>query len=1048
MPTYEIYTTPNGKQYQFPEGTTPEQAENLIAKADPVEAIRYGIMYEASKEFDLDTGVPELGLRTKLAMSRGNPAEIAGVLNEAVGQGNWGIDGGDIYLTPQGQINAGQEPDKQGRKRMIDSAGLELADFTADIVPELAQGAAAVGASLLTTVPGGQAAGLGILGSLFTRGLMSTSIRAGIGDAAAYIGLEGIQELQGYNTDSLPDILSSAGIQGAMAAGANLVLGAPFAGFAKTAQGIKNNADQFGKLPNLGGVNEEILQAAANVAAKIGEGPADLLSIYTIAKNQASGTMAGQMAARVEGLAIRSDTGSYTARTNDLMSKIVTSMDRELVKGVSPEQAAVKVFNSLEKAEQKLFRDAYSNVKNMNNNPFIQDYANTENIVKFVDYSDNFLRTKMKQQMDILEGKQFYGADVLKDLRFVNVDDQVIADLINNSAKELGTSVEQVIGQFQSYYPKMVADRIAVKNGYAVVSKEKPTLKLGEDIPDSQFARDALAAMNKEVKGPAPVTAYDLLQADKALRSAAYATRDRAITRENLRLSKNLIDRLDDVTPDSQAVKDQLRVSKEAYKQTYADPFFGAKNEKGLFDLITAGTKSTDIESYVKSMVEGNVAGPLVNVIRKMNKLFPDTPAGRASAAAYGLPTANEFIGKMSYMYVRDIHNKMTQELAGAATIADASKIGKKYLKKMLSMRDTVKRRLRGEKEATQVIDALLNTGNVKEYISSLRDIASGLPTRYNNGIAGLKNVLGAKDADQILQKISNAASTYDTNTLKTLAEARTQAQASVNPAAGELYSDAFTTEVYSRLVSSMSIADDIKRFGAMKNWATDLSAAFRNPQNDASLKVILGKNYQPLKEYAYTIQGMLEIEKSSGLVAAQMQTASLIGKLMNLSFSGAVKPLVYMYTMKQFVPGQPGWKALNKALRSGASTDTILKQFAPKTKMFMAAAQRTAELYQSGRAGLVAAAIASQMDNKDMSAPPVIQLPSVPVQTRFNEEKYAAQKQAAQQPQQPDMSSQQQQIGAAIMQMMQAAQQMPKAASVPDVTQALSEGARIGRRA
>jgi len=117
-----------------------------------------------------------------------------------------------------------------------------------------------------------------------------------------------------------------------------------------------------------------------------------------------------------------------------------------------------------------------------------------------------------------------------------------------------------------------------------------------------------------------------------------------------------------------------------------------------------------------------------------------------------------------------------------------------------------------------------------------------------------------------------------------------------------------------------------------------------------------------------------------------------------------------------------------------------------------MAAAQRTAELYQSGRAGLVAAAIASQMDNKDMSAPPVSQLPSVPVQTRFNEEKYAAQQQAAQQPQQPDIAMQQQQLGAAMQNLLQAAQQAGPVAGVaalkpPSVAQSLKEGQALARK-
>jgi len=1053
MPTYEIYTAPNGKQYQFPEGTTPDQAENLIAKIDPTTALRYGVVYQAEKEFDFDTGVPDIGLRTKLAMTRGNPAEIANVLNEAVGKGNWGIDNGEIYLTPKGQVNAGQEADPQGRKRMVDSGGFELADVTADIAPEIAQGVAAIAATALTATPGGQVAGLGILGSLLTRGLVASSIRAGVGDAAAYIGLEGIQELQGYNEDSLKDVLGSAGLQGSLAAGANFLLGAPLAGLGKTAKILKDNADELGKVPALtsGTYLKEVLDAEAALAPRIGADNANLVSLYTLAKAENAGLVARNMIPRVEGLAIRSDTKSYVSRQSDVLNKIVTLADREIATGLSVEQAVVKAAKELSDAEKKLITKAYAEVKNLNKSPFIQDAANTDNIVKWADYSNDILKRTATKIRERLAGPEYYGSPILKELRLVGVSDDAVADVINSVASKYNMPVENVYRLLQNNYGKMVDGRIELKNGVAVVSKEEPAFKLPPELAGTKLAQEAAEYVGKEIKGPPPLNAYDLLEAEKAIRNSAWKSGNRPLVRESLLTSDALVKELDKIVPEGAAAKEQLNISKAAYKKDYADPFFGTRDRKGIFDLLTSPVKSTDIEEYVKSIVQGKIGGPLIDVVRNLNKLFPETDAGKAAAAASGMPTAKELTGKIGYMFVRDLHNKMTQELAQVTTAQEAAKVGKKYLKKIVSMRDTVKRRVRGEPEGQKIMDDVLNTPNVQEFVKSVRDIASGVPARYNSGIGQLKNIIGTTDANAMLKQIDAAASRFDIGSIARLAAAKQQAQ-NVSPQLSQLYSDMFTSEVHSKLISAMSIADDAQRLLAVKNWATDLSAALRNPQNDAALRTLMGNYYQPMKEYAYVIQGMLEVDKTSGIIAAQMQTASLVTKILQGAFSGAVKPLVYMYTMKQFVPGQPAWNALSKAIRTGQSPEDILKNFAPRTKMIMASAQRTAELYESGRAGLVAAGIASAMDNAELSTPSVTELPTVPVQTRFNEEKYAAQKQAAQQPQQPDIAMQQQQLGAAMQNLLQAAQQAGPVAGVaalkpPSVAQSLKEGQKLARQ-
>ena len=215
--------------YDMSEG----EITNALIKALPGKMAGLGFLPDMEREYNIRDGVPDLNLRFSEALTAGNPKEIKAVFDDQVGPGNWGIDPASRkpFVTPQGLRNLGIEP-KDDRKVFLDGTSTDIYDLTADATREIAIGATAVAAELaLPFIPGS-----------FLLGLGARAGAAGAGGTVASLGLEGLQELQGYNKESAVEVLKNAGTEGAFIGAATFVLGAPFAAYGSIANRVKTAA--------------------------------------------------------------------------------------------------------------------------------------------------------------------------------------------------------------------------------------------------------------------------------------------------------------------------------------------------------------------------------------------------------------------------------------------------------------------------------------------------------------------------------------------------------------------------------------------------------------------------------------------------------------------------------------------------------------------------------------------------------------------------------------------------------------------------------------
>ena len=244
----EIITLTDGSKFRVPAGLSDDEALNMVAKAAPEKMIEYGIGYDIEKEYDIRSGVASAAARWGNALAAGDPREVKAEMDNIFGAGNWGLSeiGNQPYVTPEGLRRIGDEP-TSNRKVLLNGTDTELYDLV-DAGPELIVGTAAVAAELLpipgTSVIGGTAA-RGALSALTGRGLVARSLRAGAGDAAANVGLEGVQQLRGTNREGIGEILQEAGTEGLLVGLGSIALGAPFAAVGPVANRIRSAAREL-----------------------------------------------------------------------------------------------------------------------------------------------------------------------------------------------------------------------------------------------------------------------------------------------------------------------------------------------------------------------------------------------------------------------------------------------------------------------------------------------------------------------------------------------------------------------------------------------------------------------------------------------------------------------------------------------------------------------------------------------------------------------------------------------------------------------------------
>ena len=960
----ETITLTDGSKYRVPAGLSDEQALNLIAKANPEKMIESGIAYDIEKEYNIRDGVQDFDARFGAAIARGNPKEIKEVFDNSFGKGNWGLSdfNNEPYVTPEGLRNVGIEP-TDNRKVLMDGMGLDFYDLVADPFPELAVAGASIAAELAVPLPGTSAAGGAVMRGLLSRGLMARSARAGLGASIGSMGVEGVQQLRGEQRESVGEQLQRAGTEGLLVGVGSLVLGAPFAAMGTVANRVKQTAkDLPTSQQNVSTVSIDAMkQAQARVAEKVGEQDALLLSLRTLVGEE--GLVFGNMLSKIEGIGAKQLGDSYSKRVIDFMNKYRAIAVESARQGDSELITLATLKSKLNTQEQKFARDIVKSLSTFNNSSFGKLDKAASTLRNMKDFQNEKLAAQYKRGMNAFDGPEYYGNSA-----FVGLDNAVLkpselANLLQRVSEKSGVSTDNLLyGVFQPLAGQ-IRSRVKIDPNTGVIRPIKRKTKKAEKV----------------VKGRgSQVTLGDFFKLDQALRKTAYGQRKNDINavREKLNISTALQEEIAKLSPGQ--FKKQLDKATSAYSK-FANIYRG---KTGLFEQISQRPE-TDASTYLKNFVSGKEGREFSEVLNKLEQAFgPDAIGQKAEAVKLGLQTRDEILSSVGLNFIREskdaIQGALNLDLPVPLKIQAGKKAAKKELENLNQIETILKQRLGTNQQAKKAITSLFGKDTIKEYKNILKQIYTGTPDQAARASQKLNVIMSFSEAEKFIGVLENAAGKLSGANLDDLV-AQFKAFEQLDKGSAEFAKDLMFSENWGRVLTAGNLSKPEARLEGLRSWADDWVLA--SSSNRENMKYLFGDVFEPMDDLALNIRGSLNIDPVAGALSVPEQQVSILRNFLRMSASGVMKPLSFVFATKQMAPGSPLWTRVNNAISAGKSVDEVIKENGPMVTKVMSRAQSSAETVQSGKNGLLAASVASYMEEANQTYPVEGEVPTVPVQ-------------------------------------------------------------------
>ncbi len=1040
MATWTLY---DGTQVELPDDMTDGQALNVIAKAFPAKAARIGVSPDIEREYDLTSGVKNTSARFSQALAQGNTKEIKAAADADYGAGNWEITPwGQLAVKPEGLRKMGIEP-KDDRKVVADEIGFSKYDLV-DLAPEIAIGTASVVGEVLGPqifIPGsGVAAGAaarGLLGAFGTRRLAAQAAGAGAGDIAGNYGVEAVQSLRGEQYETPAEIWSRAGSQGAIVAGLTFGLGLPLNALgsatnkvadisrARLAEGNSNNGVSVTAQDAID-ARERLTQTLKDAGYSDAD-IEDIVPVLTIKHMLGDqGTFTGKFATVLEGIGSKQLGDKIPAQAVEFLGKIDNIVRAGEAAGRSQIEIADLVKESLTKTEIAQAKKGLEGIVKLQDQLGPKMSA-AKDVTQITDLIKGALERQMAYGIDQFKSSKLYGTPEapnpklnLENLSGVAVKNQDVAEMLNNTAKELGSNnAQDAIKLFEGVDQALAAklnSAVEIKDNVAVAKAKGAALK---DIPDEalgpNFRESAKAVLDDGAESLVEINANDLYQLNRKLSAKGSSKVSSAQERRNGFLASDEV--LKTMDKYSSGFSAELKRVNKEYRN-FITPF------KQSMRNITETTAQTP-KQYVDDLVSGRKPRLFSDIIEQLDQALEGTKAigGRGADVA----SVDELLGEVSSQYMRFIKDQFDLNAAAALDVPTLRKNASDALKaiRTLEKADNTPR-------FKKTINRLFDTPGMRDYKKALKELADGKP----EGAAKLGQVLSYKDAAKFVDNVSHVASNLSSSDLASAA-AQFRNLKAVDPRAGEFYNELFYAEVYSKVLKFGGL-QAAQRNASIKNWADDIVSA-NNASPDA-LKELLGpKYYKPMIDMGNTIQGALNIDPSAGAInAAGLPIAPIRGAI-NGNLLATLKPLTLMYTLRGFGPGQPGWKRVQAAVSSGKSQEDINKLMAPYVGTTVKNARKAAGAALNGRTGLLAASVSAYMNEAETTLPEE-GTPIVPRVVRQSDEEIQRQQQ-----QQTVSDYQDATLGKAMADVIRAIQgTSQEAINIPDAQASLSEGSRI----
>jgi hypothetical protein len=977
MAETENITLFDGTRVKIPTGLSDGEITNLVARSFPDKMTELGISHDIEREYDIRSGVGDFSARFGNALAGGNPEEVKAEFDNIFGQGNWGFTdfSGEPYVTPAGLRAVGIEP-KDDRKVLLDGTSSTVYDLV-DIIPEAVVGAGAVAAELIP-IPGTSVAGAtatrGLLSFLTSRGLVARSARAGMGDAAANVGLEGVQKIRGTQRESLGEVLQEAGTEGLVVGLGSIVLGAPYRAVGGVANRVRSASKDM--TPDTQGVHPPLITemiAAKNRIAEhpeIGEEGALLLSLRTLIGDQ--GLVAGNILTKIEGVGAKQMGDSFAKRTMDFMNKYRSVVLESKRLKDDDLTTLAKLRSTLSKSEQRFAARIIKELEGFNNSKLGKIGIAGETLRGFKDLAQQKLLRQYRRSMKEFDKPEFYGQ--FKNMTRVLSSDE-LASFIRRVADESGLGIDNTL------------NILTRAGGSATGGRIRSRVKISDDgsISGVQLNKkqQALKDAGKDHKTPhtgSDLTVQDMFDLDKAVRKQAYSRRaDVQTARSNLETSSAVQEALVDYAPTG--FKQELKRVNKIYSN-FAKIYRG---KEGLFQQITK--KGTDDpQTYLEGFVKGSDGAELVTLLQKLDNAFGENALG----GSIGLETKQQILGALGVNYIREGKQGVLSAM-GRSAVEGAEEAGR-ALKAINSIEDTISKRL-GSVKAKEVMKELFGLQSVKEYKSLLNRIHKGGPESSAKAAAELGTVLSFKEADDFIKRMGEIGSDLKNSDLDAAVAGLKRLEA-IDKRSGVFYRDLMFSENWGRVVSAMTKDSAAEKNLAIKAWADDWIDARTGVNGVENMKELFGKEvYQAMDDLALNIRGALNIDPNSGALSVAEQPVSLLRRLMRGDFTGALKPLSFIYGSKQFGPGSPVWSRMSRRLEAGQSPNDILKSESVKGRAAANSVTKAVNGALTGRNGLFAASVSSYMNEADQVYPTEDEAPVVAPQ-KIEEETTAVQEQ------------------------------------------------------
>ena len=983
-----IYTLSDGTQMKLADGLTDEQ---VIAVAEDSNNESMFRTQDLEDVYDVSSGVKDADLRLSLSLADKNPAEVRGILNEKVGVNNWGYTPTEqLYVTPKGLARRGIQADKA---TLIDGSDSTLYDLV-DVVPEVVKGITALGAEIvLPMVPGSGVIARGALSSLVSRGLRASSARAGLGDAAANIGLEVYQNsVLGENVESAGEIFTKAGIEGLAVGGASVALGLPF------------------KLA--GGLGGKIASAAKD---KLGDTTSNGINV----------TPSSAQAARAEAVDLLKATGKYSDDEIEKLVPVITikhmigdqgnlsSKFATILEGIGSKNLGDKLpadalsflqkFDDLYRSGQSMGKTTVEIVDQMKKSLTKKELdllgKTQKNIEDF--YTTIGLKTEIARDVSFLTGligqniqRQYkYGAAKFNELydnlnsgkgldglTAYAVSPTKVADLINDIARNTKGTVTEVL------------DDIAKANS-SIAAKLEKVVKVSETrvvrVPKLKNAKK-----QSEFEAANTVNAKDLLDLSRALRKRmSTQSVDPNVMRKSVLADSTIMDRMDSIV--GKNFGKELSEVNAGYKE-FISPF--KKNFKNL-----SSSSAQTPEAYVKDLMTGRKSALFTDLVDQLDAVLKGTET--IGGKALDVLDADTLLAKVGTQYIRWTKDRF--QLNNANLTVENLPVIRKNAKDALKMLDDLENKAENTAKYTKSFRKVFNNKGFDDYKKALKQVSDGNP----EGLGKLKQSLSYKEAEQFVGRVSQLGDNLSGSGKLAESLAEFRGYKAIDPEGAAFYSDLLYTQVYSRLLRVGGLDAGAKN-GALKNWAQDIVTA--NNMNKEALEELLGNNYKPIMQMGNIIQGAFNIDPTAGAISAAGLPIGAIRGVLNGSIVGAMKPLSLMYTMKSFGPGQAGWQKISSLVKKGVPQDKIDDTMRPYMKKTMDAAKKANTLKMAGQNGMLASSVSAYMDEADENLPqenePIVRKEEVNLQ---QEEQAAA----------PDQAVAQQELGQNMMALLQSAQ-------------------------